>query len=310
MPLLVVGSVAYDGIKTPGGEVDRVLGGAGSYISLAACHFTEVRLVAVVGDDFSHDDEAVLRRHNIDLEGLERSSGMTFYWKGEYSRRMNQRRTIVTELGVFADFHPQLPEPYRATPHILLGNIHPDLQNLVLDQAPHRSFAAGDTMNYWIERTPDQLASTVRRWDSILINDEEALQLTRLDNLVAAARAILAMGPSTVVIKRGEHGATLFRAGECFIAPAYPLEHLIDPTGAGDAFAGGFMGYLASQGYRHTGEARSDDLRKAVIYGSVMGSFCCERFGVGGLTGLTRDEIDGRFEEFRDLTSYRLRTMC
>ena len=304
MSLLVVGSVAYDGIKTPRGEVDRVLGGAGAYIALAACHFTKVRLVAVVGDDFSDDDEAVLQRHNIDLEGLQRVPGKSFYWKGVYSRRMNHRRTIVTELGVFADFQPRLPASYRSTPHILLGNIHPDLQNLVLDQTPNREFAAGDTMNYWIERTPEQLASTVRRWDSILINDEEALQLTGLDSLVAAARAILATGPSTVVIKRGEHGATLFRAGECFMAPAYPLERLIDPTGAGDAFAGGFMGYLASRGYRNAGECRSIDLRRAMIYGSVMGGLCCEGFGVDALKELTRESIDQRFNEFRNLTSY------
>ena len=304
MSLLVVGSVAYDGIETPRGKVDRVLGGAGSYIALAASHFTHVRLVAVVGDDFRPEDEAVMRGRNIDLEGLERAPGKSFYWKGIYSRRMNHRRTLATELNVFADFRPHLPQSYRGTAHILLGNIHPELQSLVLEQAPHRKFVAGDTMNYWIERTPDELAAAVRRWDSILINDEEARQMSGRDNLPAAARAVQAMGPRTVVIKRGEHGATLFRNEECFIAPAYPLEELIDPTGAGDAFAGGFMGYLASRGYNDSGEADRSDLRRAMIYGSVMGSFCCEQFGVDGLRQLTKDRINRRYAEFRQLTTY------
>lgn len=304
MSLLVVGSVAYDGIETPMGKVDRVLGGAGSYIALAASHFTNVRLVAVVGDDFRAEDEAVMQRRNIDLEGLERAPGKSFYWKGVYSRGMNQRRTLATELNVFADFQPHLPQSYRGTAHILLGNIHPELQSLVLEQAPQRQFVAGDTMNYWIERTPDELAAAVRHWDSILINDEEARQMSELDNLPAAARAVQAMGPRTVVIKRGEHGAMLFRDKECFIAPAYPLEELIDPTGAGDAFAGGFMGYLASRGYGESVEADSADLRRAVIYGSVMGSFCCEKFGVDGLRQLTKDRIDRRYGEFRQLTTY------
>ena len=304
MSLLVVGSVAYDGIETPRGKVDRVLGGAGSYIALAASHFTRVRIVAVVGDDFAPEDEAVLRRRNVDLEGLERAPGKTFYWKGVYFQQMNERRTLVTDLNVFADFRPRLPDSYRGTSHILLGNIHPDLQSLVLDQAANRDFVAGDTMNYWIERTPRELARAVRQWDSILINDEEARQITEIDNLRHAAEAIHAMGPSTVVIKRGEHGATMFRQGECFIAPAYPLDDLVDPTGAGDAFAGGYMGYLASRGFRDAADAGSADLRRAVIYGSVMGSFCCERFGVDGLKDLKTDRINQRFEEFRSMTAF------
>lgn len=304
MSLLVVGSVAYDGIETPRGKVDRVLGGAGSFIALAASHFTKVRLVAVVGDDFAAEDEAVLHRRNVDLEGLERAPGKTFYWKGVYLERMNERRTLVTDLNVFADFRPRLPESYRSTPHVLLGNIHPDLQSLVLDQALDGNYIAGDTMNYWIERTPVELARTVRRWDSILINDEEARQITAIGNLRHAAKAIHAMGPSTVVIKRGEHGATLYRDGECFIAPAYPLEDLVDPTGAGDAFAGGFMGYLAGRGFRDTGDAGSADLRNAMIYGSVMGSFCCERFGVDGLKDLATERVEERFEEFRAMTAF------
>ncbi len=304
MSLLVVGSVAYDGIETPYGKVDRILGGAGSYIALAASPFTNIRLVAVVGDDFEPDDEAVLRRHNVDLEGLERAPGKTFYWKGLYFQQMNQRRTLATELNVFAGFRPRLPESYRDASHILLGNIQPDLQSLVLDQAPQRRFVAGDTMNYWIERTPDELASAMSRWDVILVNDEEARQMTEIDNLRHAARAIQAMGPSTVVIKRGEHGASLFSGDESFLAPAYPLEQLIDPTGAGDAFAGGFMGYLASRGYNGTDNLHNMVLRRAMIYGSVMGSFCCERFGVDGLKDLDKHRIEDRFEEFRAMTRF------
>ena len=207
MSLLVVGSVAYDGIETPRGRVDRVLGGAGSYIALAASHFTNVRLVAVVGDDFAPEDEAILRRSNIDLEGLERAAGKTFYWQGVYSRNMNERHTLVTELNVFADFNPRLPESYADTSQILLGNIHPDLQASVLEQARARRFVAGDTMNYWIEGTPEQLARTVSDWDAILINDDEARQISGLENLRAAAKAIQLMGPGTVVIKRGEYGS-------------------------------------------------------------------------------------------------------
>ena len=304
MSLLVVGSVAYDGIETPHGSVDRTLGGAGSYIALAASPFTDVRLVAVVGDDFEPRDEAILRRHNVDLEGLERAAGKTFYWKGRYRRQMNQRQTLATELNVFADFRPRLPRSYRDTTHILLGNIQPDLQSLVLDQASQPHFVAGDTMNYWIERAPDDLASAIRRWDGILVNDEEALQLTRIDNLRTASQSIQQMGPGTVVIKRGEYGASLFGDGECFMAPAYPLVQLVDPTGAGDAFAGGFMGYLAGRSSeRAEGPSRSE-LRRAVIYGSVMGSFCCERFGVDGLKDLERERIDERFAEFRAMTEF------
>ncbi len=304
MSLLVVGSVAYDGVETPRGKVDRMLGGAGTYIALAASHFANVQLVAIVGDDFAPEDEAILRRRNVDVEGLERAPGKTFYWKGVYSPDMQQRRTLVTDLNVFADFQPRLPEAYRSASYVLLGNIHPDLQSMVLEQTDGRHYVGGDTMNYWIERTPDELARTIRRWHSILINDEEALQLSRRDTLRAAARAIQAMGPQTVVIKRGEHGATLYRNGDCFIAPGYPLEDLVDPTGAGDAFAGGFMGYLAGRGFHDAAGAGATELRRAMIYGSVMGSFCCEQFGVERLRALTRERIDERFEEFRRLTEF------
>ncbi len=304
MSLLVVGSVAYDGIETPRGKVDRTLGGAGTYIALAASHFANVQLVAIVGEDFAPEDEAILHRRNVDLEGLVRAPGKTFYWQGAYSRDMNQRQTLTTELNVFASFRPQLPRSYRATPYVLLGNIHPDLQSLVLDQTEGRQHVGGDTMNYWIERTPAELARTIRRWHFILINAEEALQLSGSYNLRGAAQTIRKMGPQTVVIKCGEYGAFLYRNGNCFVAPGYPLEDLIDPTGAGDAFAGGFMGYLAARGYDDLAEASDADLRRAMIYGSVMGSFCCERFGVEALRTLTREHIEDRFREFRSLTQF------
>ena len=306
MSVLVVGSVAYDGIETPRGKVDRVLGGAGSYIALAASHFTNVRLVAVVGDDFALEDEEVLRRRNIDLEGLERAPGKTFFWQGVYSQDMNERRTLVTDLNVFADFQPKLPRSYRDTPMILLGNIQPSLQGTVVDQATNRGFVAGDTMNYWIEGTPDELARTVRSWDAILINDEEARQLSGETSLRASAAAIQAMGPTSVVIKRGEYGAALFHGDDCFLTPAYPLTTLADPTGAGDAFAGGFMGWLDRCGTDRLAnpEQWHSQLRRAVVYGSIMGSFCCEQFGVDGLRSLTTEDIGRRYEEFRALAAY------
>ena len=306
MSVLVVGSVAYDGIETPRGKVDRVLGGAGSHIALAASHFTNVRLVAVVGDDFAPADEEVLRRRNIDLEGLERAPGKTFFWQGVYSESMNERRTLVTDLNVFADFQPRLPESYRDTPLILLGNIQPSLQATVVDQATNPGFVAGDTMNYWIERTPDELADTVRSWDAILINDEEARQLSGETGLRASAAAIQAMGPTSVVIKRGECGAALFHGDDCFLVPAYPLTTLVDPTGAGDAFAGGFMGWLDRCGinrFAHPEQWQSQ-LRRAVVYGSIMGSFCCEQFGVDGLRNLTLERIEARYEKFQALLTY------
>lgn len=306
MSVLVVGSVAYDGIETRRGKVDRVLGGAGSHIALAASHFTNVRLVAVVGDDFAPADEEVLRRRNIDLEGLERAPGKTFFWQGVYSESMNERRTLVTDLNVFADFQPRLPESYRDTPLILLGNIQPSLQATVVDQATNRGFVAGDTMNYWIERTPDDLADTIRSWDAILINDEEARQLSGETGLRASAAAIQAMGPTSVVIKRGECGAALFHGDDCFLVPAYPLATLVDPTGAGDAFAGGFMGWLDRCGIDQSDhpELWQSQLRRAVVYGSIMGSFCCEQFGVDGLRNLTLERIEARYEEFQALLAY------
>ena len=305
MSLVVVGSVAYDGVETPHGKVDRMLGGAATYISLAASYFTPVRLVAVVGDDFAREDYDLLAGRDIDLAGLERVPGKTFFWQGVYSADMNDRTTLRTDLNVFAGFDPKLPEAYRASPYLLLGNIQPALQRLVRSQMKDVRLAGGDTMNFWIQDYRDELLATIRDWDFLLINDSEARMLSGEYNLRRAVPKILAMGPQTLVIKRGEYGAILFRAGGHFIAPGYLLEGVFDPTGAGDCFAGGFIGYLAGQGIdARSGEIDFAALRRAVIYGSVMGSFCCERFGVDRFRTLTKSEIDGRYQEFQACTAF------
>jgi sugar/nucleoside kinase (ribokinase family) len=305
MSLVVVGSVAYDGVETPHGKVDRMLGGAGTFIALSASHFTKVQVVAVVGGDFQAEDEAVLRERDIDLEGLEKiPEGKTFFWKGVYSRDMNERETLDTQLNVFADFNPKLPQTYLRSPYLFLGNIHPALHKQVRDQMTRARLVGGDTMNFWIGGSADALREAIRGWDFILINDGEARQLSGEYNLRRAAEKIHQMGPHTVVIKRGEYGAILFRPEGYFIAPGFLLETLFDPTGAGDSFAGGFMGYLAEQGVEDISAASHRQLRKAMIYGSVMGSFCCEQFGVGRLRTLTREDIEERFAEFRKFTEF------
>jgi sugar/nucleoside kinase (ribokinase family) len=305
MSLVVVGSVAYDGVETPHGRVDRMLGGAATYISLSASFFTKTRIVAVVGDDFAAEDAELLAGRGIDLEGLERVPGETFFWAGKYSDDMNDRVTLTTELNVFADFNPKLPESYRTEPYLLLGNIQPALQRSVREQMNGVRLAGGDTMNFWIQDFREELLSTIAGWDFLLINDSEAKMLSGETNLRKAANAILDMGPHTLVIKRGEYGAMLFRRDAFFVVPGYLLEDVFDPTGAGDCFAGGFIGYLAEQGFDlAAGHISRGDLSRAVIYGSVMGSFCCERFGVERFRSLTRAEIDSRFEEFRKFTSF------
>ncbi len=304
MSLTVVGSVAYDGVENPHGKIDRMLGGACTYISLAASFFTEVGLVGIVGDDFDPADEALLAGHDIDLDGLVKVPGKTFYWSGVYSADMNERETLTTELNVFAEFNPELPATYRANPYLFLGNIHPSLQKQVRDQMKKPRFVGGDTMDFWIEGNPDELAQAIAQWDFILINDSEARQLSGEYNLRNAAKKILDMGPHTVVIKRGEYGAILFRPEGHFIAPGFLLETVFDPTGAGDSFAGGFMGYLAEQGVSDLDHATHTHLRKAMIYGSVMGSFCCEEFGVGRFRTLNREEIDARYQEFKKFTEF------
>jgi sugar/nucleoside kinase (ribokinase family) len=305
MSLVVVGSVAYDGVETPHGRVARMLGGSATYISLAASYFTKTRLVAVVGDDFASADTDLLARHGVDLDGLERVPGKTFFWAGKYSDDMNDRVTLTTDLNVFADFQPKLPASYLSEPYLLLGNIQPELQRSVRAQMNHTRLAGGDTMNLWIQTAREDLLATIREWDFLLINDSEARQLSGQNNLRKAATAILDLGPHTLIIKRGEYGAMLFRLDSYFIVPGYLLEDVFDPTGAGDCFAGGFIGYLAEKGFDLDGDHISrGELSRAVIYGSVMGSFCCERFGVERFRSLTRAQIDARFEEFRRFTSF------
>jgi sugar/nucleoside kinase (ribokinase family) len=306
MALVVVGSVAYDGVETPNGKVDRMLGGAATYIALAASYFTPVRIVAVVGDDFAPEDEALLASRHIDLSGMERvAGGKTFFWSGVYSADMNDRTTTRTDLNVFADFNPRLPESYRSEPYLMLGNIQPSLQRSVRAQMPGAKLAGGDTMNLWIANTRDELLETIREWDFLLINDGEAAQLSGQRNLRRAAAKILGMGPRMLVIKRGEYGAVLFEGDGHFMAPGYLLENVFDPTGAGDCFAGGFIGYLAGRGVEATaGQVDFAELRRAVIYGSVMGSFCCERFGVDRFRTLTREEIEARYREFHSATAF------
>lgn len=305
MSIVVVGSVAYDAIETPHGKVERTLGGACTYIALSASFFTRPSIVGVVGDDFAKEDEAFLASKNIDLAGLERVPGKCFFWSGLYSEDMNDRQTLVTDLNVFADFQPKLPASYAQQPYLFLGNIQPALQRVVREQMPNARFVGGDTMNYWISDYRDELLKTIAGWDFLLINDGEARMLAGESNLRKAAAKILDMGPNTLIIKRGEYGAMLFRKESLFIAPGYLLEDVFDPTGAGDCFAGGFAGYLSQQGFDlRSGNIDIHELHRAVVYGSVMGSFCCERFGVDRFRTLTRQEIDARFEEFRRFTAF------
>lgn len=295
--------MAYDGLQTPAGKVDRALGGAATYIGLAASYFTKVSLVAVVGEDFAQADLDFLASRGLGLEGVERVSGKTFFWAGVYSDDMNDRTTLTTELNVFADFDPKLPEQYKAQPYLMLGNIQPALQRSVKAQMGRPALTGGDTMNYWINDYRDELLETLKGWDFLLINDSEARLLSGERNLKRAAVAIRAMGPKILVIKRGEYGATLFHGNGYSSVSGYLLDKLTDPTGAGDCFAGGFIGYLASRGV--TAEtAGAQDLARAVVYGSVMGSFCCEEFGVERFRTLTRGEIDARFAEFQNFSSF------
>jgi sugar/nucleoside kinase (ribokinase family) len=302
MTLLVVGSVAFDAVETPYGKVDRMLGGAASYFALAASCFSPVRLVGVVGDDFTKKDADVFRRRRIDTAGLERTPGKSFFWAGRYSATLNERTTLATELNVFANFDPKLPPSYRDSAYVFLANIDPTLQRSVLRQMRRPpKLVALDTMNYWIERTPAELRETLKHTQILMINDEETRQLAGEHNLLRAASRIFRMGPKTLVVKRGEHGALMVHNRFLFAVPAFPLEEVHDPTGAGDSFAGGFMGYLASVG-------RMDDrtLRRAMVYGSVVGSFAVEKFGLDRLRTLRRKEIEQRARRLRKLTMFDL----
>jgi sugar/nucleoside kinase (ribokinase family) len=300
--LLVVGSVAFDALESPYGKVERTLGGAATYFAVAASFFTPVHLVAIVGDDFTEKDAAAFRGRQIDCEGLERAAGKTFFWSGRYSENLNERVTLTTELNVFANFKPRLPEKYRASKYVFLANIAPDLQRDVLHQVKKRpKIAALDTMNYWIERSSDDLRETLRHVDILMINDAETRQLSSEHNLLRAAKRIFKMGPSTLVVKRGEYGAMLVDERGVFCVPAFPLEEPHDPTGAGDSFAGGFMGYLAAAGNKS-----DQSLRRAMVYGSVMGSFTVEKFGLDRLRTLKRGEIHARARHFAKLTQFKL----
>ena len=298
MSILVVGSVAFDSVKTPFGERERILGGSASYFSVAASFFTKVRVVAVVGDDFGPADEAVFLERGVDTSDLERVPGRSFHWSGEYGYDLNVAHTRDTQLNVFADFKPKLSDAARETPYLFLGNIQPQLQVEVREQVAAKLVAA-DTMNYWINNTPAELHEMLEHVDLLVINDAEAREIAREANLVRAARRILTMGPKRLVVKRGEYGAAMFTEHSYFATPAYPLEEEFDPTGAGDSFAGGFMGYLAA-----TDSADEAAVRRAIIYGSVMASFNVEEFGCDRLRKLTYDEINARFRELRAFSNF------
>ncbi len=299
MSILVVGSVAFDVLKTPTKQADRVLGGAATYFALSASFFTPVNVVAVVGDDFTEEDRRVFEGRSVDLSGLETARGKTFRWGGEYSQDLTQRTTLFTDLGVFESFKPTIPEHFRRSSLVFLANIHPTLQVDVMRQVSSPKLIGADTMNYWIERTPDELREMLSKIDVLVINDEEARQLGGEHNLVKAAARIRAMGPRTLVVKRGEHGVLCFRESERFATVSFPLETVVDPTGAGDSFAGGFMGYLST---RETLDDRA--VRQAIIFGSVLGSFSVEDLGTERLLRLTRDEVYQRYQEFKTLTDF------
>jgi sugar/nucleoside kinase (ribokinase family) len=299
MSVLVVGSAALDSVETPHGKVENALGGSAFFFSSAASYFTKVHLVAVVGEDFPMNELDYLKQKNVDLSGLVTEKGKTFRWGGKYHENMNDRDTLYTHLNVFENFSPQVPEKFRNVQYVFLANIQPELQLQVLKQINKPKLVVLDTMNYWIERTPEALSKILKLTNVLIINDSESKQLTGESNLLKASAKIMAMGPQILVVKKGEHGAMLITNDVLFWAPAYPLKEICDPTGAGDTFAGGFVGYLA----------KSDDhsplnLRRAVIYGSALASFCVERFSVDRLKDLTMAEIDARYREFKQLTQF------
>ena len=304
MSILAVGSIAFDTIATPAGRVENMLGGSATYFSLAASYFTRVRVVAVVGEDFTAEHENVLKKRAVDVRGIEHAEGKTFRWGGQYLTNLNEAKTDFTELNVFERFQPRIPPEYLDSKVLFLGNIHPHLQAAVRLEMNHVELTGGDTMNFWIQGMRSELVETLKLVNILLINDGEAKMLAGDTSLPRAARKVLAMGPQALVIKHGEYGATIFfREGAFglgshpFRAPALPLEEVIDPTGAGDSFAGGFMGYIASQE-----EINREVLKRALFYGGVMGSFAVERFGTERLQSLTREEIEARFQLFRELT--------
>ena len=299
MSVLIVGSTALDSIKTPQAENPRLLGGSASHAAVAASFFCPVKLVGVVGEDFPKAYLQLYRRHGIDLAGLQIKPGKTFHWSGEYELNMNNRRTLLTELGVFETFTPILPAAHQRTPFVLLANIAPSLQHHVLDQMQRSKFVVADTMDLWLKIALNDLVKLLKRIDGFVLNDSEAQQLTREANVFAALKKIHKLGPKYVIIKKGSHGSILSGPKGFFICPAYPLHKVVDPTGAGDSFVGGMMGYLAS-----AKGAVDDNLRRAMIHGSVTASFCCEGFGLKRTTRVTRAQIEARVRELERLTSF------
>ena len=302
MSLLTIGTLAFDTIETPHGKADMVIGGSCTYISHAASYFTNnINLSAIVGGDFPQEEIKALEDKGVNMEGLQiKADGKTFFWAGKYHEDMNQRDTLVTDLNVLEDFDPQLPESYKSSKYVMLGNLTPDIQNSVLDQLHgSQKLVAMDTMNFWIDIALDSLKKAIARVDILTINDEEARMLTGEYSLVNAAAAIHKMGPKYLVIKKGEHGCLLFSEGNMFYAPAMPLAQVFDPTGAGDTFAGGFMGYLAK-----TDDISFDNMKKAIVYGSAMASFCVEEFSIDRLKKLDQKQIDKRVEAFRMLMAF------
>jgi len=304
MSIVVVGSVAFDTVTSPSGSVKDILGGAATYFALAASYFTQVRVVAVVGEDFGPEQEKVFQKHGIDIRGIERAKGKTFRWGGTYTENLNEAKTDFTDLNVFQSFQPRIPKEYDDTEFLFLANIQPTLQADVRRKMNGVRLTGCDTMNYWIKGTPRELAETLKLVDVLLINDTETKMLAGETNLPRAAQKVIAMGPRALVIKHGEYGATIFFGAGAFgigrhpfRAPALPIDEVKDPTGAGDSFAGGFMGYLASQE-----QVNREVLKRALFYGGVMGSFAVERFGTERLQSLTREEVDARFEIFRELS--------
>lgn len=300
MSILVVGSVAFDSVETPFGMVENVLGGSATYFSTSASFFTDVNLVAVVGEDFPQEHVDFLRSRNIDLQGLAREAGKTFHWKGKYGYDLNEAQTLATHLNVFETFKPRIPAQYGAADYLFLANIDPELQMEVMNQVSRPAIVACDTMNFWISSKPDALKKVIERVDIFIINESEARQISGEANLVKAAGKLLDLGVKTLIVKRGEYGVLMFTHGSVFAAPAYPLESVFDPTGAGDTFAGGFMGYLAS-----SGDTSEEGIRQAIIFGSVMASFNVEDFSLNRLKVLRYDEIEERYRSFKAMTHFQ-----
>ena len=299
MSLTLVGSIALDTVIAPAGKVEDVLGGTAVYASIAASHFIPPQVVGVIGDDFPGSGRELLLKHGVDLTGVQQEAGKTFRWGGEYAENFNDRTTLFTELNVFEHFKPELPHAYRQTDTLFLGNIHPALQSHVLDQTMGKPFVGMDTMNLWINTALEELKQLIKRVDLIMVNDEESLMLTGERHYGKAAKALMAMGPEWIIIKKGSHGALLFHKDRIFLAPGLILEEIIDPTGAGDSFGGGLMGALAA-----AGEINFETMRRAVIQGSVMASFCVEGFSVNAMSDLKQEDLEARYQQFVEFVKF------